>query len=106
MKNIELKLVEYPDNFLVVADNQSISVSGEKEAEIMIVLILNAVALKKQYQNKYKDVVDSSETIYKGDLLLLENVSICKGVFIQIGEVKFKVGLPIKENLMNIIYRR
>ena len=93
MKNIELKLVEHPDNFLVVTDNQSISVFGEKETEIMIALILNAVALKKQYQNKYKDVVDSSETKYKGDLLLLENVSISNG-------------LPIKENLMNVIHGR
>ena len=105
MKNIKLELVKYPETFKVLTDNLSCTVSSEKEAEIIISLMINANILKLRYGNKYSDVVNSSETKYKGDLLMMENVNIKNGIFIEMGETKFKASLPINSDLLEIIYR-
>lgn len=103
MKNLKLKLITVPKEYTIVTDNKDITVKTEKDAEIMIGLIMNAVKLKEQYHHMYRDVIDSSKTKYKGDLILLENISIKKGLFITMGELTYQILYPIPENILDIL---
>lgn len=92
MKNFKLKLISVPDEYIIGTDNKNITVKTEKDAEIMIGLIMNTVRLKDQYRHKYK-----------GDLILLENISIKKGLFVTMGKLTYQILYPIPENILDIV---